>query len=288
MSKPLSRPAFRYHGGKWRIAPWIISFFPDHEKYIEPFGGAASVLLRKEPSHIEIYNDVSNRLVRFFETIRNQSMRNELIESMRFTPYSREVFDLSQNTKNSKTSSAVEDARNILILSAMGFSSDAISRKGKTGFRTHPDAVSAFNNDFDHLHNIAKRLKSVVIENKPALEIIKNYESIDSLIYVDPPYVLSTRNNKLGGYSHELTTKDHEALLDVLIKSPAKVIVSGYKTDIYCDKLADWKIVNFNALAQSNKGSIHKTEYLWINQKAQESEKGKQTDMFELSEEVQS
>lgn len=87
------RPLLRYHGGKWRLAPWIISFFPDHRIYTEAYGGAASVLLRKKRSYAEVYNDLDGEIVNLFRVLRNPAQARELIRLVALTPFAREEFE---------------------------------------------------------------------------------------------------------------------------------------------------------------------------------------------------
>jgi DNA adenine methylase len=84
----VTRPALRYFGGKFRLSKWILSQFPEHETYVEPFGGAMGVLLNKQPAHFEIYNDLDGEVVNFFRVLRDQP--DELIRLIELTPYARE------------------------------------------------------------------------------------------------------------------------------------------------------------------------------------------------------
>src|SRR5574343_303278 len=88
INKNITRPALRYFGGKFRLAPWIISQFPPHTVYVEPFGGGGSVLLRKLPAYHEVYNDLDGDVVNFFRVLREQP--DELLRAIDLTPYSRE------------------------------------------------------------------------------------------------------------------------------------------------------------------------------------------------------
>lgn len=123
MNKP-TRPVLRWHGGKWNLAPWIISHFPDHKVYVEPFGGAASVLIRKHRSHAEIYNDLDNEVVNLFRVLRSDRA-DELAELLRLTPFAAEEFFTAYET----SCDPVERARRTIVRSYMGFGSNAVHRK---------------------------------------------------------------------------------------------------------------------------------------------------------------
>jgi DNA adenine methylase len=265
MSKTVTRAAVRYHGGKFRLAGAIIPLFPPHSRYVEPFGGGASVLLRKERRRHEIYNDLDDRVYNFFSVLRDEQSVHQLIDLLNKTPYSRTEFNLAMTQT---TFDPIENARQFIVLSCMGFSTDAATRNSKTGFRSHENAVRTFSKGFEHLRIVHERLKGVVIENKHAFDVIDQYDSPDTLFYVDPPYVLSTRNNRNGGYRHELSDAGHIELAKILHSVRGHVVLSGYSSELYNDLYANWKTVAIDALAQSKKGNIARTERLWINREA--------------------
>jgi DNA adenine methylase len=128
-----TRPVLRWHGGKWRLAPWIMAHFPPHRIYVEPFGGAASVLLRKERSYAEVYNDLDDLVVNLFAVLRDPLQGRGLIEALRLTPFARTEFDQSIEPGED----AVERARRLVVRSFMGFGSNAHSTAPHTrsGFR---------------------------------------------------------------------------------------------------------------------------------------------------------
>ncbi len=126
-----TRPILRYHGGKWRLAPWIISLFPAHRTYTEPYGGAASVLLRKPRSYAEVYNDLDSDVVNLFRILRDPGSAEELGRLVALTPYSRQEFDDSYEP----CSAPLEQARRLLFRSAAGFGTGGGSRG--TGFRSN-------------------------------------------------------------------------------------------------------------------------------------------------------
>jgi DNA adenine methylase len=269
-----SRPIIRYHGGKWRIAPWIISHFPKHKFYCEPFGGAGSVLLQKSPVYGEIYNDLDGRIVNIFRVLQDPKKSEKLIRLLELTPYSRSEFKLSYEP----TGSDVENARRTILRSFMGFSSDSATRKDITGFR-------AYNNDGHSYHTTAwkkypyclrraiERLKSVTIEELPAIEVIDKYDHNEMLFYVDPPYLPEVRFIRpYGNYAVELTEQDHIILAEKLKQIEGMVFISGYDSELYKDIYAGWHSVKTQSQGQAGPGKHSKTntEILWISPNAKD------------------
>lgn len=263
----LQHPLIRYHGGKFRLSGWIISHFPNHETYVEPFGGGASVLLQKVPSRMEIYNDLDGEVVNFFEVLRDQQLAEKLAEQIEFTPYAREEFLNARAETNDK----VELARRLVVRAQMGFGS-AGATKGNTGFRLDTarggsDIVTIWQRQPEIILQAAARLKKVLIENRDAIKVIQDHDREDTLFFVDPPYVLDTRNMGGKAYRHEMTNTDHEQLISVLKDCKGKVILCGYEHPIY--ELLNWKKVVKSVAAAGQSGSVLREEVLWINPQAQ-------------------
>jgi DNA adenine methylase len=266
MTTTITRPALRYFGGKWRLAPWIMSHFPAHECYVEPFGGAASVLLRKQPSFVEVYGDLDDRLVNFFEVLRNRA--DELMRVINLTPYSEREYLMSMT----RHPDALEDARRYAVMHWQAINPRS-SKTGMSGFR-RIKSLTGYHSpaddwcDMGHLLAIAERMKRVQIECRSAFDIIGIYDGPQTLFYVDPPYVHSTRvNGARQGYAHEMTDGQHEALAAVLKQCRGMVVLSGYSCEMY-DRLYDgW--VRREQMAKLNGGTqgsnAKKTEVLWIN-----------------------
>jgi DNA adenine methylase len=257
------RPALRYHGGKWKLAPWIISHFPHHRIYVEPFGGAASVLLRKPRSYAEVYNDLDGEIVNLFRVLRNPAQARELVRLVKLTPYAREEFDLSYITDGDP----IEQARRTLVRSAMGHGTRTTT-ESKTGFRSYTGndrgAIPAIDwtNVPSALELIVQRMGGVVIENRPAIELIQHHDGVDSLLYCDPPYPSGVRNN-YGSYRHEMTDQDHRQMAATLHAAQGMVIVSGYACPLYDDELfAEWHRVERATHAD---GARDRVEVLWIS-----------------------
>lgn len=256
------RPALRYYGGKWRLAPWIIKQLPPHRLYVESFGGAGSVLLRKPRVKIEVYNDVDNEIVSFFRVLRERS--EELIRAIHLTPFSRTEFELAVHRD---WSNELEAARRLYVRFAQAIHGGA--RENRTGWRRSKDVtrrtteVQQFAGT-EHLWAIVERLRGVQIECGDALRVISRYDTPEALHYVDPPYPKHTRSATWGrdGYRHEYTTMDHQLLLSTLLDCRGMVVLSGYRCSLYDEVLADWRRIDRDAQTMSGRAV---TECLWMN-----------------------
>jgi DNA adenine methylase len=291
------RPVLRYHGGKWRLAPWIISFFPGHRTYVEPYGGGASVLMRKPRSYAEVYNELSPVVVNVFRVLRNDGQAAQLREALRLTPFARAEFEAAYED----SADPVEWARRAIVRAYMGFGSgsihDALPRgmrtrastwRPPTGFRSksnrsgttpahdwanYPDVIEAF----------ADRLRGVVIEQREAVGVIETHDSPETLQYIDPPYPHSTRNVRrpTGVYRHEMGDDDHRALAALLHGVSGMVVVSGYPCELYDRELyPDWERYQREHLAD---GARKRTEVVWLNP-ACSARLRSQRSQFDLSE----
>ncbi len=266
MLKP-TRPLMRYHGGKWRLAKWLISHFPPHRVYVEPYGGAASVLLQKERSYAEVYNDLDDQIVGVFRVMQCPEQRARLMELLRLTPYARSEFKLAWEP----TSDAVESARRVIIRSQMGFGSSGAT-KGSTGFRC--DTARRYQTSMmdwvrypDCLPPIIERLIGVQIENRPAVNVIANNDKPETLFYVDPPYMHDTRviDGSTRYYRHEMTNSDHAFLLAQLLNTKGMVVLNGYESDLYDSMLTGWKKFTKESRISAHRGTKVKTEVIWLN-----------------------
>lgn len=263
----ITRPALRYHGGKFRLAAWVMKFFPPHRIYTESFGGAAGVLLQKPRSHGEVYNDLDGDVVSFFRCLQSPELRDRLVQACTFTPYARAEFELAWLP----TDDLVERARRVCIRAQMGFGS-AGATKGSTGLRT--DTMRKYSTaQMDWaayppvLLDVAARFQAVLIENRPAIDVMQQHDSDETLHFVDPPYVHSTRQmrNSSGCYRHEMTDDDHTELLEVLGNLRGMVVLSGYASDMYADVLQGWQIHSTSARMSAGRGTGVRTEVVWLN-----------------------
>lgn len=249
------------------LAPWIIEHFPPHRIYTEAYGGAASVLMRKPRAKlVEVYNDLDGEIVSLFRVMRDPVTAGALREVLQATPFARDEFTLSYETSEDP----IEQARRTVVRSFFGFGSDSASG-ATTGFRANGNRQSAhpardWSNYPAAVGTFCERLQGVVIENRPAVEIILQHDSPETLHYCDPPYAHSTRSAytlRTGkGYRHEMTEDDHRRLAEVLHASQGMVVLSGYPSTLYDQLYSDWRTVERKALAD---GGSERVEVLWIN-----------------------
>ena len=253
------RPALRYYGGKFKLAPWIISHFPKHLNYVEPCCGACSVLLQKPRSPLETVNDLDGNVVNFFRVLRDQP--DELIRKIKLTPWARAEYELSLQSCDD----AVEKARRFFTQCWMGLNASTVVSAATAGFRVWRE------NDtrekllfFDDIETIANRLLGVQIESRNALEIINKCANKDSLIYFDPPYVEETRT-KNDWYGIDWNGDDlHTESADLLRTCAGYVVVSGYACPLYTElyEAHGWHRVDKEA--QTNSGG-KRVESLWLS-----------------------
>jgi DNA adenine methylase len=260
MTKP-SRPALRYYGGKWRIAPWIVSHFPPHLNYLELCGGAGSVLLHKPRSKLETFNDIDQQ-VNFFQALRDQT--DELMRVLKLTPWSRTEYYQSHQL----TDDPVENARRFFVLSWQSL--HGATQWSRSGWRVqkHADGRSTCAPrdgwDIDHLYQVAERFRGVQIEHMDALELFqRGYDSPETLTYFDPPYVSAVRS-RTDRYKYEVGDDYHAQAAEVLREAKGYVIVSGMASPLYAElyEAHGWKRVETDS--RGNSASM-RIEALWLN-----------------------
>jgi len=246
----------KYPGAKWRIADWIISHFPEHKIYCEPFFGSGAVFFKKSHVPIETINDINGDIVNLFKVCRDQP--GELAEKVRLTPYSREEFTADADFHEGD---AVERARRFLIRYWQAYSLKAFGLSWKVSQdESGPVVCKDWNRIPKSIIEISKTLKNVQIENCDALELIKRYSTPETLIYCDPPYLPSTCRSNL--YKDKMTEAEHIELLKILKDSAAQIIISGYDNELYDDTLAGW---HTDTVATTIRLGLHRTEKIWFN-----------------------
>lgn len=255
------RSVLKYPGSKWNIANQIVSMLPKHHSYVEPFFGSGAIMFNKTPSNIETINDLDNDVVNLFRCIKEDSKK--LASLVVATPFSRaeyvETFENSQNITD-----PYEKAVRFLIKcwQGHGFRTNGYKVGWKNDVQGREKAYALWNwyRLPEWIIDIAERLRTVQIENMPAIELIKRFNYKNVLMYLDPPYVLDTRTGKQ--YKHEMEDADHEELLRTILQSKAQIIISGYESDMYNDYLRDWNKKTFQSNAEHG---LKREEVVWFN-----------------------
>ena len=259
----MNRPALRYHGGKWKLAPWIIQNFPAHTCYVEPFGGGANVLLRKSPSFIEVYNDLNGMAVNFFRVLRERP--DEFMRVIELTPYSRQEFVEAQQPADDP----LEQARRFYVWAWQGRGRAGVEEPGGWRFMSRDTRGKTPVHDWtnnQHLWQLVHRLRMVQIENDDALSVLARFDGPKTLHYVDPPYVQSSRGARWGtsAYLFEYTDAQHRELAQVLRGLTGAVVLSGYPSALYDELYGDW--VRIERPGQVDNAKKRDTiECLWIS-----------------------
>lgn len=267
----ITRPALRYHGGKWRIAPWVIDHFPPHLCYVEPFAGAASVLLRKPRSHVEIICDLDDEIVNFFRVLRDPDQATELERLLRLTPHARAEFQACQVRDTEPWSGIeVERARALVVRAFQSCGANPHDSKG-SGWRsnrntnmTRQQYGQEWANYPDQIHALTDRLRGVAIDNRPWQETLEIYDTKDTLFYLDPPYLPETRapKHRRSEYNHEMTLSEHAQLAERLLSVRGYVVLSAYQNPTYDGILEGWTCVH--KITRAQEASL-RTETLYLS-----------------------
>ena len=251
MNAALKSPVSRI-GGKYYLTTWLSQHIPGHTLFCEPFCGASHLLFSTSPSKVEILNDIDNYLVTFFEVIKNDTKRPELIKILNNMLYSRRLWQTTRMNWKSGNIPLNEAERSAqwFYLNRTCFSGD----QKRDGFAipsiTGRNPAQSFRTAIDTFEDIAKRLRNVTIENLPYAECINRYDSEDTLFYCDPPYL-----NVEYYYGNSFTQDDHCKLAELLSGVKGKVMITHYQNSLYDELSKGWNRYEY----QSFKGS-HKSE----------------------------
>lgn len=251
-------PATFYFGAKCHLARRINQLIPEHRVYVEPFAGGANVLLNKHRSEIEVINDLDPHLVNFYRIL--VSHTDELIGQALVAEYSRERFEVARRAGPDATD--IDKALNYLILKRWAWSGVGHTWVYDDKRRDTWKKIDQF------LRPVAERLRGVTILNRDALDVIQEYDGDDVIQYVDPPYYPSTRVSPKA-YHVEMSAFDHLKLLNILNRLKSNIILSGYNSVHYTEKLKEWDKIEIETLAfagmsRNKKKKNKRTEVLWV------------------------
>lgn len=252
---------FKYPGAKWSLAQWIISYFPSHHSYLEPFFGSGAVLFTKRRSAIETVNDLDGDVINLFDWIRKDPER--LARAVYWTPYARDVYNRAweaQHTEADPFQRAVNFYARMMMGHGFRTTGEKVGWKNDVQGREAAYAAGQWCKLPDVIFEAAERLRGVQIENRPAIELISRFNHSNVLIYADPPYLLGTRHGKQ--YRYEMTDEDHNDLLDALKAHKGPVLLSGYESDLYNNALKGWRRAEATVYSQT---ATKRREILWMN-----------------------
>lgn len=276
----IARPVLKYNGGKFLLAPWILEYFPEHDTYVDGFGGAANVLLQKPRTRVEYYFDLDQEVTNFIQTLGNRNTAKELIRRIRWTPYARDVFEWSLSKP------AEDSIDRALQFCAKCWMNIGQNRSSSGSFRTHGNLDKSGGyiparlwTDLKPYYKAAERLRGVVIETKSFLEVGERLSRPKTLFFLDPPYLGSVRGSG-DLYTHEMKLEiEHENLINMVLTLDGMAIICGYPSDLYTDRLESKGWIRKEKTARDNK-KRERTEAIWLNPLVQEKLAEKKPRLF--------
>ena len=253
-----------------------------HAAYVEPYGGAANILLAKEPAKVDVYNDASDLLVNFFRVLQDPAQRSSLMDRLKYTPYAR--MEYARALEHLDDPDPVMKAWGFFVAQCQGISGSGSLGGWKAsnwGYARTSDQAGTFRGHVEKLPAIAERLLDVNIEHGDGVDVIRRWDAPGTLFYIDPPYADSTRTNKSGraAYHCEIDDGGHQSLVDALLNLQGSAILSGYQTPLYqpledagwerreftVDLPAAARVRIFGAMSAASKEKRKRIECLWLS-----------------------
>jgi DNA adenine methylase len=262
----------KWHGGKYYMAPKIVKLMPPHLHYVEPFFGGGAVLFARDPDATkqgvsEVVNDIHGRLIGFWRVLQDHETFEAFRRRVEAVPMARTKWEEAHDHKYGLD--PVDDAVAFFIdcrQSRSGLMNGFTSVTRSRTRRAMNGNVSEWLTAVDGLPQVHERLRRVLIEGMPAIELIKREDTPRTLHYCDPPYLHETRT-ATDAYEHEMTKEDHRELLATLLACKGKVMLSGYSSDLYEGTLGGWTRHTFDLPNNAAGGETKRrmTEVLWCN-----------------------
>jgi len=260
-------PPFPRFGGKGSAANWYRAQLPPHLTYVEPFCGSAALLFAKPRSTVEVINDLDGDIYNFFCVLRDPIRSLTLADLVQKTPYSREEFERCRELRFMAVD-PVEKARIFFVLCRQSFGS-LVGQTWAYGRKS----MKSFHSSLADFEPLCRRLQQVQVENRPAVDVIQQFDTPRTMFFVDPPYPHSTRV-RVNGYDHEMKDQDHMDLLGQLLKVEGKVMLCGYPCPLYDTTLSHWRRVerpykcSTGGIEDGNAQRPLKIEVIWMNYSA--------------------
>ena len=263
----------------------LLPLLPSHKVYVEPFCGAASLFFAKQPSPVEVLNDLNEDVVNVFRVLQGKETHEELRFRLMYTPYARSEFVRAIEMLKQKDLTPVERAWAFMVQQNMGFSGNIRASGGTWGrvFISSQGCAYTCNKWLMRLSMLDAwrwRLMLVQIDCRDALEVIRYWDSPNTLFYIDPPYVNETRRT-LNAYAYEMSVEQYKELVELLLGIKGKAVVSGYEHPLYSPfGQAGWKVHKFHTACHAagrvrgsglqGKGSalakVPRTEVIWVKE----------------------
>lgn len=269
----MSQCVFQWIGGKQYMLDFLFPLIPQHQHYIEVFGGAASLLINKPQSYLETYNDIHSGLVNFFRVLQDREKFAKLRFMFEYTIYSREEYEKCKNWETELDD--VKKAYKFFYLITNSFSGTLGGGWSYIVKKSRSMPAKKMHSKISQLKSFHERFKFVQIEHMDALKVLSKYDSPDSFFFVDPPYIPEKRYKDL--YQHESDKEYHEKLLKKLLKARGKVLLCGYQSDLYDSYLVGWEKMYFNGVCHAQKKKSchaeyreHRQEVIWMNYRKQQ------------------
>ena len=255
---------FSYPGGKSRSLKYVLPHLPLRELYCEPFGGSAAILLARDESRLEIYNDAFGGVVSFYRCMRSPALFEKLVTWLEMTVNSREEFAFFKSTWRDQ-SDDVERAGRWYYVSEYSFGS--LGRNwGRARGGKYTGVNGRIRRKLKHFQAVHTRFRNVQVENMDGIRCMREYDVPNGVFYIDPPY--STGDQHI--YKH---TVDHKKLLDTIFSMKGFVALSGYDNPLYnsypWDKTFDWEVAvsiegHGNKVKKDTRPTA--TEKLWVKE----------------------
>ena len=240
---------FVWAGGKGKLIRKLLPLLPDGKTYAEPFCGAASMFWHKALHPCEVLNDLDDEIINLFRCLQSEELFPKLFHKILFTPYS---FSEFQKALQQESTDPVEKAWAFYVRQNQGFGGKKPTGPGdwgrsfSIGRTSHPRTRYRVRlKSLSYWHN---RLMGVFLENRDALEVIRYWDSPETVFYIDPPYVPDTRVTQ-GLYAGEPDKEFHHNLISLLLEIEGKALVSGYDHPVYRElDRANWKRYEFKTV----------------------------------------
>ena len=264
----------KWYGGKFYIVNEILKYIPEHQCYVEPFFGSGQVFFKKSKAMVEVINDIDLNVYSFFKVLADDSLFNEFIKKVYLLYAHRKIFEEQKKIMENDNANIVDKAVAFFYIVYLGFNAKVYCNSYATG--TERNKAMSFNSAKRRLFFAHERLRNVFVECKDWKEVVKQYDSNDTFIYLDPPYLQDVRKS-FNDYQHEMSNEQHQELVYILLTLKSKVMLSGYANPVY-EKLEQqgWMRIDIDTYCwvtnakYTNGVKDKRIESLWLNYKPSE------------------